>query len=164
MGCKKAIKRVPLSHDLTPFQILGQKFVKFFVGILVQTMTPKGHFEINWPLGGMRTLEVDDLTIFVVVIVIGESLKLLLRLVRIGLLLEDFNLESSAGRLAAFLKHVIQLFLMPSVMAENTMFLPSKVWIEKPKLRGRSVFSTCCTSDKSMIPSRNPLLSAFGSR
>ena len=22
----------------------------FFVGILVQTMTPKGHFEINWPL------------------------------------------------------------------------------------------------------------------
>ena len=75
----------------------------------------------------MRTLEVDDLTIFVVVIVIGESLKLLLRLVRIGLLLEDFNLESSAGRLAAFLKHVIQLFLMPSVMAENTMFLPSKV-------------------------------------
>ena len=75
----------------------------------------------------MRTLEVDDLTIFVVVIVIGESLKLLLRLVRIGLLLEDFNLESSAGRLAAFLKHVIQLFLMPSVIAENTMFLPSKV-------------------------------------
>ena len=75
----------------------------------------------------MRTLEVDDLTIFVVVIVIGESLKLLLRLVKIGLLLEDFNLESSAGRLAAFLKHVIQLFLMPSVMAENTMFLPSKV-------------------------------------
>ena len=75
----------------------------------------------------MRTLEVDDLTIFVVVIVIGESLKLLLRLVKIGLLLEDFNLESSAGRLAAFLKHVIQLFLIPSVMAENTMFLPSKV-------------------------------------
>ena len=74
----------------------------------------------------MRTLEVDDLTIFVVVIVIGESLKLLLRLVKMGLLLE-FNLESSAGRLAAFLKHVIQLFLMPSVMAENTMFLPSKV-------------------------------------
>jgi hypothetical protein len=36
--------------DLTTFQILGQKFVKFFVGILVQTMTPKGHFEINWPL------------------------------------------------------------------------------------------------------------------
>ena len=42
--------RVPLFYDLTPFQILGQKFVKFFIGILVQTMTPKGHFEINWPL------------------------------------------------------------------------------------------------------------------
>ena len=27
------------------------EFVKFFVGILVQTMTPKGPFEINWPLG-----------------------------------------------------------------------------------------------------------------
>ena len=27
------------------------EFVKFFGGILVQTMTPKGHFEINWPLG-----------------------------------------------------------------------------------------------------------------
>ena len=38
---------VSLSYDLTTFQILGQKFVKFFVGILVQTMTPKGHFEIN---------------------------------------------------------------------------------------------------------------------
>ena len=26
------------------------EFVKFFGGELVQTMTPKGHFEINWPL------------------------------------------------------------------------------------------------------------------
>ena len=32
------------------FSILGQEFVKFFVGILVQTITPKGHFDINWPL------------------------------------------------------------------------------------------------------------------
>ena len=32
------------------FKFLGQKLSKFFVGILVQTMTPKGHFEINWPL------------------------------------------------------------------------------------------------------------------
>ena len=39
--------RVPLSYDLTLFQILGQKFVKFFDGILVQKMTPKGQFEIN---------------------------------------------------------------------------------------------------------------------
>ena len=33
--------------DFTTLKILGQKFVKFLVGILVQTMTPKGHFEIN---------------------------------------------------------------------------------------------------------------------
>ena len=37
---------VPLSYDLTTFQILGQKFSNFFIGILVQMMTPKGHFEI----------------------------------------------------------------------------------------------------------------------
>ena len=111
--------------------------------------------------GGMRTLEVEDLTILVVVIVIGESLKLLLLFVKIGLVL---LVLSSAGKFAAFLKHVIQLFLIPSVMAENTIFLPSKVCIEKPKFRGRSVFSTCCTNDKSMIPSKKPLLSAFGSR
>ena len=36
--------------DLTTFQILGQNLSNFFVGILAQTMTPKGHFEINWPL------------------------------------------------------------------------------------------------------------------
>ena len=41
---------MPLSYDLTTFQILGQKFVKFFIDILVQTMTPKGDFEINRPL------------------------------------------------------------------------------------------------------------------
>ena len=41
---------VPLTYDLTTFQILGQKFVKFLVGILVQTMALKGHFEINRPL------------------------------------------------------------------------------------------------------------------
>ena len=38
---------VPLSYNLTTFQILGQNLSNFFVGILVQTMTPKGHFEIN---------------------------------------------------------------------------------------------------------------------
>ena len=32
------------------FKILGQNLSNFFVGILVETMTPKGHFEINWPL------------------------------------------------------------------------------------------------------------------
>ena len=39
--------RVPLSYDLTPFQTLGQKLSNSFVGILVQMMTPKEHFEIN---------------------------------------------------------------------------------------------------------------------
>ena len=29
----------------------GQKSRNNFVGIFVQTMKPKGHFEINWPLG-----------------------------------------------------------------------------------------------------------------
>ena len=29
---------------------LGQKSLKNFVSILVKTRTPKGHFEINWPL------------------------------------------------------------------------------------------------------------------
>jgi hypothetical protein len=40
---------VPLSYDLTTFQILEQiwKFAKVFAGILVQTLTPKGHFKIN---------------------------------------------------------------------------------------------------------------------
>jgi hypothetical protein len=32
---------------LTTLQILGQNLSKIFVGILVQTMTPKGHFEID---------------------------------------------------------------------------------------------------------------------
>ena len=41
---------MPLCYDLTTFQILGQNLSNFFLGILVQTMTPKGHFEINWPL------------------------------------------------------------------------------------------------------------------
>ena len=45
---------MPLSYDLTPFQFLGQKLSNFFVGILVQMMTLKGHFEINWPLANYR--------------------------------------------------------------------------------------------------------------
>ena len=31
-------------------KLLGQKLSNYFVGILVETMTPQGHFEINWPL------------------------------------------------------------------------------------------------------------------
>ena len=38
---------MPLSYDLTAFQILWQNLSNFFVDILVQTMTPKGHFEIK---------------------------------------------------------------------------------------------------------------------
>ena len=49
--CNPSIIRKSLYFvDLTTFYFLGQKFVKFFVGILVKTMTPKGYFEINWPL------------------------------------------------------------------------------------------------------------------
>ena len=48
--------RVPLSFDLTTFQILGQK-VKFFV----QTMTPKGHYEINWPLDPPKRLRFNNI-------------------------------------------------------------------------------------------------------
>ena len=43
---------VPLSYDLTTFQIVALKSVKFFVGILVQTIFSKRHSEINCPLGG----------------------------------------------------------------------------------------------------------------
>ena len=42
-------------------------------------------FEAIGTLGGIKTLVVEDLTILVVVMVIGESLKLLLRLVNGGL-------------------------------------------------------------------------------
>ena len=35
---------------LAPNYELGQKLSNFFVGILVETMTPKRRFEINWPL------------------------------------------------------------------------------------------------------------------
>ena len=113
--------------------------------------------------GGIKTLVVDDRTILVVVM--GESLKLLLRLVRGGF--EPFEFEpfsSEAGKLAAFLKDVIQLLRIPSVMAEKTVLLPSNVCTVNPKFRGSSVFSTCCTKERSMMPSMKPLLSAFGSR
>ena len=46
--------------DLTTFQILGQNLSNFFVGILVETMTPKGHFEINWPLANPANQPISD--------------------------------------------------------------------------------------------------------
>ena len=36
---------------ISPF--LDSRVVKFFTAFLVQTMTPKRHFEINWPLKGL---------------------------------------------------------------------------------------------------------------
>ena len=36
---------------------LGQKSRNNFVGIFVQTMKPKGHFEINWPLACQNNLD-----------------------------------------------------------------------------------------------------------
>ena len=47
--CGPKYQRKNLTNSTLP--ILGQNLSIFFVGILVQTMTPKGHFEINWPLG-----------------------------------------------------------------------------------------------------------------
>ena len=38
------------------FRMGRAEFVNFFVGILVETMTPKGHFEINWPLDRLQEL------------------------------------------------------------------------------------------------------------
>ena len=38
------------------------EFVKFFVDILVQTMKPKRHFEINWPLA--KSMEVCNNKVF----------------------------------------------------------------------------------------------------
>ena len=35
-------------YDLTTFKILGQKFVKFFVGFLENLKKSKSHSEINW--------------------------------------------------------------------------------------------------------------------
>ena len=44
---------MPLFVDFTTFLILGRNLSKFFVGILVQKMTPKGLFEIKWPLAAI---------------------------------------------------------------------------------------------------------------
>ena len=41
---------MPLSYDLTTFYILGQKFVKFFVGFLEKFKKSKRHSDINRPL------------------------------------------------------------------------------------------------------------------
>ena len=45
------IRRCLYFVDLTTFYILGQKFVKFFVGFLENLRLSKRHSEINWPLG-----------------------------------------------------------------------------------------------------------------
>ena len=45
------IRRCLYFVDLTTFYILGQKFVKFFVGFLENLRLSKRRSEINWPLG-----------------------------------------------------------------------------------------------------------------
>ena len=45
---------------MTTFQIPGQKLSKNFVGILVETMPSKGHFEINWPLSKCQNHKEDS--------------------------------------------------------------------------------------------------------
>ena len=44
------IRRCLYFVDLTTFYILGQKFVKFFIGFLENLRLSKRHSEINWPL------------------------------------------------------------------------------------------------------------------
>ena len=44
--------------DLTTFCILGQKFVKFFVGFLEYLRLSKRHSEINWPLGSSKLIHL----------------------------------------------------------------------------------------------------------
>ena len=44
------IRRCLYFVHLTTFYILGQKFVKFFVGFLGKSKISKRHSEINWPL------------------------------------------------------------------------------------------------------------------
>ena len=41
---------MPLSYDLTPFQISRAKIVKFFRWYFGPNDDTKGYFEINWPL------------------------------------------------------------------------------------------------------------------
>ena len=36
------------------YQLPGQKFFKFLVGILGETVTTQFHFEFNWPLGSSK--------------------------------------------------------------------------------------------------------------
>ena len=50
--------------DLTTFQTLGQNLSNFFVAILVQTMTPKGHFEINWSTVLRQLLQTGRYTLY----------------------------------------------------------------------------------------------------
>ena len=38
-----------------PLVNLSKNPGKFFVGILEEVLTPKGHFEINWPLEVIRS-------------------------------------------------------------------------------------------------------------
>ena len=49
----------------------GQKSRKNFVGIFVQTMKPKGHFEINWPLvivAKSNTLSLNFCNLYTVIV------------------------------------------------------------------------------------------------
>ena len=42
--------RVPLSYDLTPFQIFRAEIINFFCWYFGRNDDTKGHFEINRPL------------------------------------------------------------------------------------------------------------------
>ena len=49
------IRRCLYFVDLTTFYILGQKFVKFFVGFLENLRLSKRHSETNWPLARSKS-------------------------------------------------------------------------------------------------------------
>ena len=54
--CRRAMFRVLGMYNFG----LGQKSLKNFRWFLVETMTPKRHFEINWPL---KNFEIQDIVV-----------------------------------------------------------------------------------------------------
>ena len=71
-------------------------WTNFFVGILVETMTPKGHFEINWPLADIN---------------IGLDGKVY-RVESIVLLLSNFGFMCCINIISCLLFHIIFLCIL----------------------------------------------------
>ena len=58
--CIKYIVECFYQYDLSTFQILGQKSVKFFGGFVENLKFQKGHSDINWPLAETASLSEKD--------------------------------------------------------------------------------------------------------